>query len=74
MPSTVIRTFEYDSQRQELTVVFRSRRSYTYVHVPPATHAAMKSAFAKGEFFNANIRGKYSYRRNADIVETRLST
>jgi hypothetical protein len=59
MPSTVIERFTYDSERRELIVIFRSRRAYAYHDVPADVAAAMRAAFAKGEFFNAEIRDRY---------------
>ena len=67
MPSTVIRSFQYDAEQSELVIVFQTNRTYTYLAVPSETYTAMKASFAKGEFFNEHIRGKFSFRRNADM-------
>lgn len=67
MPSTVIRAYRYDAKRRELTIVFQSRRSYTYSGVPAETYAAMKIASSKGEFFNLYIRDKFDFTRNGDV-------
>jgi len=64
MPSTLIRSFNYDADSQRLHVVFQSGRRYTYEQVPAATYTAMKSSFSKGEFFNAHIRDKFSFVRD----------
>ena len=63
MPSTVIRKFGYDAAEQRLDVVFQTGRAYSYHDVPPDLYEAMKSAFAKGEFFNAHIRGRFRFTR-----------
>ena len=68
MPSSVIRAFRYDASRSELLIVFQSGRRYVYQRVPEETYKAMMTAFAKGEFFNAEIRGRYSFVR-ADAQE-----
>lgn len=68
MPSSVIRAFRYDASRRELLIVFQSGRRYVYQRVPEETYKAMMAAFAKGEFFNAEIRGRYSFVR-ADAQE-----
>ena len=68
MPSSVIRAFRYDASRRELLIVFQSGRRYVYQRVPEGTYKAMMAAFAKGEFFNAEIRGRYSFVR-ADAQE-----
>ena len=64
MPSTVIRSFRYDPRRRELDIVFRTKRRYTYEHVPQETYKAMKAAFSKGEFFNRHIRDKFPFTRH----------
>ena len=68
MPSSVIRSYHYDPARRELSVVFQSRRRYTYIDVPAETYAAMKAAFSKGEFFNRHIRDKFTFRRDDDAA------
>ena len=61
MPSTVIRTFAYDPETRTLQVTFVSGRRYRYHEVPAETYAAMKAAFAKGEFFNKAIRARFRH-------------
>jgi hypothetical protein len=63
MPSTVIKSFDYDTVRKELLIVFRSGRRYIYLDVPEERYLAMKSAFSKGDFFNTHIREHYRYIR-----------
>jgi hypothetical protein len=65
VPSNVIRAFDYDSQRNELTVTFVSGRVYVYALVPPAVADAMRAAFSKGAFFNREIRDRYPVREVA---------
>ena len=66
MPSSVIRHFVYHPVRRELEVWFVSGRRYLYHEVPPETASAMREAFAKGEFFNAQIRDRFAYTRIED--------
>ena len=61
MPSAVIQSYRYDKARQELLVVFQSGRRYLYQNVPQETADGMKSAFAKGVFFNAHIRDRFGF-------------
>jgi hypothetical protein len=63
MPSTVIKRFSYDAERGDLDVLFVTGRRYLYHEVPPEIAVAMRSAFAKGEFFNAEIRDRYRFTR-----------
>ena len=65
MPSTVIQSFEYDSDQRELLVVFRSGRRYVYEEVAEGIYQAMRRSFSKGEYFNEHIRDHYAFRRIA---------
>ena len=59
MPSTVIRSFDYNPGRKALDVEFVSGRRYRYAGVPPEVAEAFREAFSKGRFFNARIRDRY---------------
>ena len=61
MPSAVIRSFRYDEASRTLLVVFQSGRRYRYMDVPAETADDMRAAFAKGEYFNSHIRGRFAY-------------
>ncbi len=62
MPSTVIRSFAYRPERRELLIEFTTGRRYLYLGVQEETAAALRSARAKGPFFNRHIRGAFPYR------------
>ncbi len=62
MPSTVIRSFKYDEESKTLLIVFQSGRRYDYLGVPAEIVEELRRAFAKGEFFNNQIRGRYVYK------------
>ena len=62
MPSTVIRRFEYRAPERELLIEFVSGRRYVYLDVPEPEIASMRSAFAKGRYFNQHIRDRYRFR------------
>jgi hypothetical protein len=68
MPSTVIQSFQYDADKQELRVIFRSGRRYVYEGVAEETYAAMRRSFSKGEYFNEHIRDRYPFRREEDSL------
>jgi hypothetical protein len=70
MPSTVIRAFDYDSRRNELTVTFATGRVYVYSLVPPAVAEQLRAAFSKGVFFNREIRNRYPMREIMAPVAT----
>jgi hypothetical protein len=61
MPSTVIRKFDYAPDRRELIVEFVTGRRYVYLEVPQSEATAMRSAFAKGVYFNRRIRDRYKW-------------
>ena len=64
MPSTSIRKTEYDPATRTLSVWFVANgRRYDYENVPAETYADFCNAFAKGRFFNAFIRDRFSYRQ-----------
>ena len=68
MPSAVIASIRYSTERRELEITFRSGRNYTFFDVPPEVAANMRAAFSKGEFFNAHIRGTYRFERRAPTL------
>jgi hypothetical protein len=63
MPSSVIRTCDYDAARQELFVIFKSGRRYVYHRVPVETYAGLKQSGSKGTFFNRRIRDRFAFTR-----------
>jgi hypothetical protein len=63
MPSSVIRSYEYDASREELRVLFQSGWRYVYHRVPLATYVGLKEAFSKGMFFNSHIRDCFAFTR-----------
>lgn len=71
MPSTVIRFYRYNPKRRELTIVFQSGVSYTYLRVPTATHLELNAASSKGEYFNVHIRNRFAFIRNGNTLERR---
>lgn len=63
MPSTVIKRFAYDQPAQALEIEFIGGRAYVYESVPEHVATGLRLAFAKGEYFNANIRDRYRFTR-----------
>jgi hypothetical protein len=63
MPSTVIKSFCYHAESGGLEVLFVTGRRYLYHGVPAELAASMRNAFAKGAFFNAEIRDRYRFTR-----------
>jgi len=63
VPSTVIASFTYNSQKQILQIRFVSGLLYNYIDVPEEVYKDMKQAFSKGIFFNEFIKDKYEFER-----------
>ena len=52
MPSSAIRTFDYDPERRQLWVKIISGKTYVYDRVPEELPEAFRAAQSKGTFFN----------------------
>jgi hypothetical protein len=63
MPSTVIASFHYSTEKKILTVIFTTGKVYDYLKVPEDVYSQMKNSFSKGIYFNEYIKGKYKYRK-----------
>ena len=61
MPSSVIRSFDYDPADQRLDIAFVSGGRYSYLEVPESVYDAMCRAGSKGGFFNRRIRDRYAF-------------
>ena len=61
MPSSVIRSFDYDAAAHRLDIRFVSGRLYSYLDVPEGVADAMRRATSKGGFFNRRIRDRYRF-------------
>jgi hypothetical protein len=61
MPSSVIRSFDYDRAQHRLDIEFVSGRRYSYLDVPEEEVAAMRRVSSKGGFFNRRIRDRYRF-------------
>ena len=62
MPSSVIRSFDYDAARNELSLTFVSGKVYIYQLVPRQVYEAFRTAPSKGAFFNEHIRDRFPFR------------
>lgn len=62
MPSTVIASIDYEPAHARLTVTFTTGRVYQYFMVPADVAAAFRAASSKGNFFNTQIRDRYTCR------------
>lgn len=62
MPSHVISRFVYDPAECQLWVEFTTGRKYVYSGVPEEVANALRSAFAKGVYFNSRVRDRFPHR------------
>jgi hypothetical protein len=63
MPSTVIKSFQYDEASAVLTITFISGARYAYYEVPKAVFEQFGKYREKGVFYNQEIKGKYRFSR-----------
>lgn len=63
MPSTVIRSFDYDPSSAMLTIRFVSGSVYVYHEVPASVYDQFRNFREKGIFYNQQIKGKFSFQR-----------
>ena len=54
--SSVIKSLEYNKERQDLKVSFKSGRIYVYTPVSNEFYDKLDKSTSKGSFFNKNIR------------------
>ena len=61
--STVIKSFDYDSEKKVLRIEFGSGSVYHYHDVPESIYKEMKDAPSVGQFFNTKIRDQFGFDR-----------
>ncbi len=64
MPSSVIRSYNYDSAQRRLEIEFVSGEAYSYFDVPETVASGLSGAFSKGRYFQRHIRDRFDFRRN----------
>jgi hypothetical protein len=63
MPSSVIRSYQYNPELQRLRITYLSGAIYEYTGVPPKVYQAMKAYQSKGTFLNREIKGRYPFEK-----------
>ena len=61
--STVIKDSGYAQLSNTLEIEFQSGAIYQYFDVPMHVYEELRAASSQGQYFNANVRNVYSYRR-----------
>ena len=64
--SSVVREIEYEDLTAALDITFSSGKTYTYYLVPRDVYERFVAASSKGEFFNEQIKNRYSFRQKKD--------
>lgn len=54
--SSAIASIDYDFEREQLTIVFNQRGTYTYFNFPPDEFANFNFASSRGTYFNLYIK------------------
>ncbi len=57
MPSTVIKGYHYNEDKEVLIIIFTTERTYKYKDVPQKIFNQFYKATSKGRYFNFNIKG-----------------
>lgn len=61
--SSDLASVSYDAASSTLYVRFHKGGTYSYSNVPESVYHALMNAPSKGQYFRANIRKSYAYRR-----------
>jgi hypothetical protein len=61
MPSAVIAGYDYNSEKEILTIRYQSGKVYNYLQVPEKVYLEMRATMRKGVFLNRNIKGKFKF-------------
>ena len=59
--STNLKSAEYDTESEDLTITFNNQSIYVYNKVPWNIFTKFRLAESQGKFFNENIGRKYTY-------------
>lgn len=63
MPSTVIRSLEYDPATAVLTITFVTGSVYEYYDVPQEIYDQFKGYREKGVFYNKHFKNNYLFKK-----------
>ena len=60
--SSMMTAVNYDEDSAELDITFVGGKTYRYSEVPQEIYDGLLEAESKGEFFNGQIKDRFSYR------------
>lgn len=58
--SQALASADYDAERRELSITFRSGRTYTYREVPEDVYEGLVEADSPGAYWRASIKDQFS--------------
>jgi len=61
--SSMASSISYDADSQTMVITYNSGKSYAYANVPETVARDTANAASVGDAINANIKGRYSFRR-----------
>ena len=59
--SVVIKSFDYDREKQVLMIEFKNGSIYKYLDVPESVYKEMKETPSVGKYFNLNVKDKFGF-------------
>jgi KTSC domain len=63
MPSSVISSYNYNPDTENLTIRYVSGLVYCYQKVPEKVFKEFKTSISKGRYLNFYIKGKFDYHK-----------
>ena len=61
--SECVASLSYDPEREQMTVEFQERGTYTYFDVDVNTYSEFNNAGSRGTYFNMYVRDRFEYER-----------
>ncbi|HUH32771.1 MAG TPA: KTSC domain-containing protein [Daejeonella sp.] len=66
MPSSVISSYNYNPDTEDLIIRYVSGLVYCYQEVPEKVFKEFKASISKGRYLNFHIKGKFRYQKVED--------
>ncbi|MEM7591266.1 MAG: lysine--tRNA ligase [Cyanobacteria bacterium P01_A01_bin.83] len=63
--STAIKEFDYDAEQKALRIIFNNGNVYQYADVPESIYQELKGSSSAGQYFNSQIKDKFTCDREA---------
>lgn len=59
LTSTALSSARYDTDTEEMEIVFTSGSSYTFNNVPQKVFEDLRDSGSPGQYYHRNIKGRY---------------